>query len=165
MSNVNRFLSLLTANGSDAVFHREGGGTPCPCLSPEGYRSPQWHKDHPLEPVCNEAGQLAVVSQFGVKAFIQPAQSAAVRRLTSEYVDALFGEVRSDDHLGIFPLEWGSYTLDFEDWSQAGEDFILYDGKRYLVVNSNKIPDPSGGGSHHWEVGLRLIKAERPVVP
>lgn len=165
MSNVPDFIAETERNGSNATYHREGGGTVCPCRSPEGYRSPAWHKAHPAEPVCNETGMLAVVTEFAVKGFVQPAQSAAVRRLTSEYVAALFGEVRSDDHLGIFPLAWKGKTLDFEDWSQAGEDFVIYDGKRYLVVNGNKIPDPDGGKPHHWEVGLRLIKSERPVVP
>jgi len=166
MTNVPAFISLLSVDGSDAVFHREDGGADCPCLSPEGYRNPQWHKDHPGSPVCNEVGQLpGVVNAFAIKGFVQPAQSAAVRRLTTEYINAMFGEVRTDDHLGIFPLEWSGHTLDFEDWSQAGEDFVMYEGKRYLVVNANKKPDASGGGPHHWEVGLRLIKLERPVVP
>lgn len=162
MTNVPRFLALLDSDGSPAVFHREALGDPCPCLTPEGFRSPAWHIANPSAPFCNEAGRLVVATEFSVKAFIQPAQSAAVRRLTSEYVDALFGEVRSDDHLGIFPISWAGNALDFEDWSQTGSEFVVYDAKRYLVVNANKIPDPSGGGFHHWEVGLRLIKPGRP---
>lgn len=164
MSNVPAFLSLASEHGSDAVYHREEGGTTCPCVSPEGYRNPKWHIDHPASPVCNEAGKLnPTVTNAPVKAFIQPAQSAAVRRLTSEYVLDLFGEVQTDDHLGIFPLAWGSVTFNFHDWSQAGEDFVLFDSNRYLVVSANKIPDPADGAMHHWEVGLRLIKTERPV--
>jgi hypothetical protein len=165
MGNVTRFLNLLIVSGSDAVFHREEGGTPCPCQTPEGYRSPKWHIDHPLAEVCNEAGILpGTVTNIGVKAFVHPAQSAAVRRLTSEYINAMFGEVQGDDHIGIFPITWSGTTLDFLNWSQAGEDFVMYDSRRYLVVNANKIPDPADGNeNHHWEVGLRLMKTARPV--
>ena len=164
MSNVPRFISLLSVHGSPAVFHREQGGTVCPCVSPEGYRSPQWHHANPAAPVCNEQGLLSpVVTNASVRAFVQPAQSAAVRRLTTEYVAELFGEIQSDDHLGIFPIEWSGQLLDFENWDQTGEDYIVYDGHRYLVVNANKIPDPADGNpDHHWEVGLRLMKTERP---
>ena len=261
MSNLADWLAVLRRNGSNVTFHREAEGTVCPCVSPEGYRQPEYHNsvapdvaegadgvpfgfytykvlfakgitpfgsdavsdeilaankqvsltNIPIGPsdiehryvyrrlrppgetiyrlieiinnntataindndpnpangqpltaqVCNEAGEIPVVTEFATKGFVQPAQSAAVRRLTTEYVSALFGEVRSDDHLGIFPLSWSGQALDFEDWSQAGEDFVIYDGHRYLVVNANKIPDPDGGEPHHWEVGLRRIKLGR----
>src|SRR6266498_5426663 len=116
MNNVARFEALLAVDGSIAIFHREEGGTFCPCRTPEGYRDPIWHKENPLAPVCNEVGLLpGLVTSVAVKAFIQPAQSAAVRRLTTEYVNAMFGEIQGDDHLGIFPLEWGGVTLDFDN--------------------------------------------------
>lgn len=164
MSNVQRFLTLLAANGQTATFHREMGGTACPCRTPEGYRSPAWHEDNPLEPVCNEEGFLSpTVQEVAVRAFIQPIQSSHATRLSDEAMVMMFGEVQTDDHLGIFPLVWNSTALDFYDWGNAGEDFILFDGRRFTVVNVNKIPDPSGGGFHHWEVALRLMRTERPA--
>lgn len=162
MSNVPRFLNLLSERASDATYHREAGAVPCPCRTPLGYRNPKWHVDNPTEPVCNEQGLLnAVVVEFPVKAFVQPVQAGAVRRLTGEYVAQMFGDIQMDDHLGMFPLSWGGNSLDFHGWSQAGEDYILYDGRRFLVVSANKIPDPADGQPHHWEVGLRLVKTAR----
>lgn len=165
MSNVARFVNLVTANGSDAIYHREGAGTiDCPCKTPEGYRDLKWHRDNPTEPMCNEQGELqAAVTELGIKGFIQPVQSGATRRLTSDYATQLFGEVEADDHVGIFPLSWAGTPLDFRDWSAAGEDYILYDSRRFIVRNSNMIPDPAGGGNHHWEVGLRLVRTDRNV--
>lgn len=168
----------MTANGQDCVYHRESGGIPCPCLSPEGFRSLKWHQQHPPgapnlalagppwngvnPPLCNELGQQSsVIVDMPVKAFIQPVQSGATRRLTTEYVIELFGQLQTDDHLGIFSIDFGGLTYNFYDWSQGAEDYIAYDGRRFIVVNANKIPDPVGGLPHHWEVGLRLIKTER----
>lgn len=164
MSNVNAFERLVNERGSSAVYHREDGGTPCPCLTPEGYRDLKWHRDHPLAPVCNERGMLpGAIVDLSVRAFVQPVQSGATRRLTSEYIEAMFGDVRTDDHVGIFPLSVSGVSLDFEEWSEAGEDYVVYRGRRFLVVNSNLIPDPADGEPHHWEVGLRLMTNERPT--
>lgn len=113
-----------------------------------------------IDPViCNEAGLIPVSPiDLQVKAFVQPIQSTRATRLNNEILTQLFGEVQADDHLGIFPCSWKNAALNFRDWSQSGDEFIEYDGQRFLVVNSNKIPDPSDGNpNHHWEVGLRLI--------
>jgi hypothetical protein len=164
MPNVEQFLAIVTAHGQACTFHREEGGTNCPCRTPEGVRSPRWHALNPTEPVCNEQGKLnPTITNLAVKAFIQPIQSTRATRLQSEILINMFGEVEADDHLGIFPLSWSSTPLDFRDWSTAGEDYILFDGRRFNVVNANKIPDPSGGAFHHWEVAMRLIKTARPV--
>lgn len=112
--------------------------------------------------VCNEQGQIAqVVTEFTVKAAVQPA-IARSRTRAAERVDELLGEVERDDHIGIFPVNWQGNVLDFRDWSPAGEDYILYNGRRYLAVASDKVPDVDGDPDHHWEVGLRLVKTERP---
>ncbi len=160
MSLVTQFNALLNSKGSNAIYHRESAGQDCPCLSPEGYRTPRWHLDNPLEPVCNEEGKINVVTtSVTVKAFVQPIATARSVRMATEYIYALFGEVRADDHFGIFPLVWSNVSLDFDDWSQSGRDYIEYDNHRYIVVSSNRIPDPSDGGPHHYEVGLRRIDA------
>lgn len=120
-----------------------------------------------IEPViCNESGLIPVAPvDISVKAFVQPIQSTRATRLNDEILTQLFGEVQADDHLGIFPYQWGATVLNFRNWSQSGDEFVEYDGQRFLVVNTNKIPDPSDGNpNHHWEVGLRLISSEPIVV-
>lgn len=163
MTTVARFNALVERNGSDAVYHRELGGVACPCRTPEGYRDLKYHRDNPAAPMCNENGFLpATIVNATVKGFVQPVQAGAVRRMTTEYVKQLFGEIEMDDHLGIFPLAYGGVAMDFYDWPQGGADYVQYDGRRFMVVSANKIPDPDGGMPHHWEIGLRLMKTERP---
>lgn len=166
MSTVPQFISLLTAHASDAIFHREDVTTMCPCVTPEGFRDPIWHLQHPSEPDCNEAGMLLDPSEAtnkAVKAFVHPVQSSAVRRLTSEQLVGMFGEIQADDHVGIFPVEWDSTLLNFYDWGNSGEDWIKYNDRFYQVVSVNLIPDPDDGSPwHHWEVGLRLISDRHP---
>jgi len=91
-----------------------------------------------------------------VKAFIQPIQSTRATRLATERLVELFGEIQTDDHLGIFPIVWNSVALNFYDWGQAGEDYVQYDGRKFQVVNANKMPHPEGMSDGHWEVALRL---------
>lgn len=153
------FQALLNTMGSDVTFHREDGGFACSCLSPEGFRSPAWHKAHPYEPVCNEEGTLPVLTEFVVKASVQPIRSST-RRAVERAVE-LFGEVQQDDHLGIFPVEWNGKAVDFFGWSDSGSDYILYDGRRFFAVAYDKLPDVDGNPSHHWEVGLRLVSGDR----
>lgn len=171
------FNSILINHGSDVVYHREGSGTVCPCRTFEGFRDPSWHVVNlpgtpnvalagppwggVNPPVCNEEGfQSVIVIEFAVKAAVQPASSGQ-RRLAAERASELLGDIERDDHLGIFPIEWNGNVLDFTRWSDAGEDFIQYDGRRFLVVAADKIPDVNGNPNHHYEVGLRLIKDER----
>lgn len=112
-------------------------------------------------PVCNEQGILPVIVEFMVKASVQPAFSGLSRH--AQRSNQLLGEVMRDDKLGIFPCVWGGRTIDFDDWSDAGEDFIRYDGQRYVVVSADKVPDIDGSPDHHWECGLRLVKDGRPT--
>lgn len=96
-----------------------------------------------------------------VKGFVQPIQSTRATRLSTEYLQEVFGHIEADDHLGIFPVVWSGQRLEFSDWSQHGDDFIEYDGQRYFVINANMIPDPGDGNpEHHWELGLRVIRSD-----
>jgi hypothetical protein len=160
LSTVNQFNQLLNSHGSAVVYHRENSSTvDCPCLTPEGFRDPEWHLAHPTEPVCNAEGKIPIITQYGIKGFVQPAQSTRATRLSDEYMQQLFGQVQADDHIGIFPIEWDGNTLDFSDWSQHGDEWVQYDSKKFFIVNSNKLPDPSDGNpNHHYEVGLRIIR-------
>lgn len=166
---VDDFLNLLSGHASDVVFHRvlEAGEIPCPCRTPEGYRDPEWHAAHPLEPMCNERGLLPGPGgeiNLLIKAFVQPIQSTRATRLSTEYIEAAFGTVEADDHLGIFPESWGGVSLDFYSWSESGDEYITYNGRKFRVVNANLIPDPANGNPrHHWEAGLRLLSSE-PLV-
>jgi hypothetical protein len=102
------------------------------------------------------------VNEFSTKGFVQPIQSTRATRLNTERIQELVGEIQADDHLAILPVLWGGKRLDFVGWSDAGEDYILYNGRRFTVVNVNTIPDPSDGfPEHHHELGLRLIREER----
>lgn len=157
---VARFATMLEQMGSEVIFHREAATVPCPCRTPEGFRDPSWHRSHGAQ-VCNEQGFLDEATEFTVKASIQPAFSGLFRQ--GQRANDLLGEVRRDDKIGIFPCSWSGNVLDFDDWSDAGEDFIIYDGKRYMVVASDKLPDVDGDPAHHFEVGLRLIKTLRPA--
>jgi hypothetical protein len=95
---------------------------------------------------------------ISVKAFVQPIQSTRATRLSEEYLQQMFGTIQGDDHLGIFPYTWSGQLLNFNDWPQTGSSYVVYDGRKYLVVNANLIPDPDDGNPHHhWETGLRLI--------
>jgi hypothetical protein len=156
-ATVPRFLAVLTKMGSDVLVHSESGATPCPCRTPEGFRDLEWHAANPLAPMCNENGILSVKTEFYVKAAVQPV-SAMRGRLAPERLESLFlGEVQTDDHLGIFPITWGGNSPNFHDWGTSGDDFIIYDGRRYVVVASDKMPDVDGDPNHHWELGLRLV--------
>lgn len=166
MSQVARFLARLSVSGQSVIYHRESGGTPCPCRK-RGYRDPVWHDANPSAPVCNEEGFLdPVVIEVTVRAFVQPVQSRGIQRQSTEIpIELWLGEIQADDHIGIFPIEWAGTALNFRDWDMAGSDYVLVDGRRYVSVNSNKIPDPSDGDVyHHWEVGLRLMTTSRVAV-
>jgi len=163
MSTVDQFIGLCNTHGSDVKYHRDDSATPCPCLTPEGFRDPVWHLQNPAAPECNAAGMLpsSGVSDFMVKGFFHPVQAGAVRRLTTEQISEIFGEVEADDHLGILPVTWADHTLNFFDWGLATEDWVEYVGRKFTAVSVNLIPDPADGNPwHHWEVGFRLIKGQ-----
>jgi hypothetical protein len=163
LTTVPQFLSLLMTNGSDVRFRRSESMVPCPCRTPEGFRDPVWHLENPSAPVCDANGMLpdaGTTTDIIVKAFMQPIQSTRATRLSTEQLLQMFGEIQADDHLGIFPYEWSSVTLSFRNWGRAGEDFVEYNGQRFICINANLIPDPSDGNpAHHWEGGFRLIGA------
>lgn len=161
MGTVGAFEALLTVHGSDVIYHRDDASTPCPCLTPEGFRDPEWHDAHPTAPVCNERGFLPgpTSADFPIKAMVQPLISRSTgRKIPTEYLEQLYGTIQEDDMFGLFPTAWNGVQLDFNDWSQAGEDYIVYNSQKYLCINGKLVPDPADGNPrHHWECGLRLI--------
>jgi hypothetical protein len=162
-ATTDQFVALLETMGSDVVYHRELPGDICPCRTPEGFRDPAWHKANPTAPVCNEQGYLTVAEEFFVKAAIQPATGQQRARAAERIDNLLYGEIREDDHYGVFPVRYGGHTLDFSSFSDSGEDYVIYDDRRFVVVAADKLADVDGDPDHHWEVGLRLVKTERPA--
>lgn len=159
-ATIPQLVNMLTQMGSNVTFHREDGGSACPCRTDEGFRDPAFHRAYPGYPICNEQGFLAIITEFTVKASVQPANWGY--RRANQRVNDIFGEIQKDDKLGIFPCNWSGHVVDFRNWSDAGEDYILYDGQRYICVAADKVPDIDGDPAHHWEVGLRLLKSDRP---
>lgn len=161
---IAKLNELLEEHGSDVIYHHETGGAPCPCRTREGNRDPEYHVNFPEDPVCNELGMLApVIDQFTVKATMQPVSAGGVRRSrSSERAAGLFpGEVMHDDHIGIFPVVWNGHVLDFHSFGDTGEDYVIYDTKRFIVIAADKLPDLDGDPNHHWELGLRLVRDVR----
>lgn len=159
-ATIPQFFDMLTRMGTDVLYHREDGGTECPCRTFEGFRDPQWHVDNPDAPVCNEQGFLTDPIEFTVKASIQPFRRRG--NIPAQRADANLQDVRQDDKFGIFPVTWNGHTLDFSGFSEAGEDYIIYDNCRYVPVSADKLPDIDGDPDHHWEISLRLVKTARP---
>lgn len=161
MGTKEDFVGLLSVHGQSVRYHRADSQIPCPCLTPEGFRDPEWHDAHPAEPVCDENGMLpdpAHTTDITVRAFVQPSQSTRATRLAPEYLTEMFGEIQEGDHIGIFPESWSGTPLEFYDWGQSGEDWLLFNGRYYMVVAANLLPAPdTGDPRHHWEIGLRLI--------
>lgn len=158
------FVRQCLLHGADFVFHREDGGTNCPCLTPQGFRDPIWHQDNPFEDLCNEMGKLnAVVTDLTGKGFVQPISSSRGTRLSADRVLDVFGEVQADDHIGILPVYWRGTRLQFEEWSDSGAHWVGYNGRRFTNVNANLIPGPEGEIENHWEIQLRLITKERAL--
>lgn len=151
--------NLFTRKGADVLVHRERHSVPCPCLTQEEFRDPIWHKDHPLEPVCNDRGFLADSIERIVKGFVQP--TFAMRRIGNQVIEEAFGEVQIDDHIGMFPMIWNNAAVDFENFSQAGDEWIEYNNLRFMVVGWTRIPDPANPNNYdHWELALRRINRD-----
>lgn len=154
-------VAIFQSNGSSVRYFRVDSQIPCPCRTPEGYRDLDWHLQHPTATMCDPNGMLpdpANTIDKMIKAFVQPVTSARGAKLPAEVLPQLFGgDLQADDHIGIFPEAWDGAELNFFEWGRSGEDFVEYGGRRFTIVNSNLIPDPSGDPRGHWECGLRLI--------
>lgn len=151
--------TLIKRKGAIVLFHREGDTTPCPCRTSEGYRDPTYHKANPSVPECNDAGCLIDPIEFNIKGFVIPASLGSRRGMQT--ITQLFGQIQTDDHVGIFPMSYGNTQLNFSDWSPAGEEYIEYLGMRFIVVAWIIVPDPGNTSiPHHWEVGLRRINKD-----
>jgi len=156
------FIGLLHNHGSDATYHRSDSVILCPCNTPEGFRDPEWHDANPTAEVCDERGFLHdpnATVEIMVKAFVQPSQTTRATRMAPEYLIQMFGEIQEGDHIGIFPCVWEGAQLNFYEWSQNGDDWVLYNSRYYMVVAANLFAEPDTGYPRgHWEIGLRLAE-------
>lgn len=160
MSNTK---DIFTRKGAWTTYHREGHTTLCPCVTPEGFRDPIWHKAHPEAPECNARGYLPDPIEYQVKAFVQPVYGARRLSQVSQNLLQAFGEFETDDHIGLFPTSWAGLPLDFENWSDAGDEWVEFNGLRFIVISWIQIPDPHDSSNvHHWEVSLRRINKNQP---
>lgn len=153
--------NLFQRKGAITTYHREKYTTLCPCVTPEGFRDPIWHKNNPTAPVCNERGYLSDPIEFQIRAFVQPIYGS--RRLSAINQNLLqtFGEIEIDDHLAIVPTEWNGVPLTFDNWSDAGDEWIGYNDKRFIVISWIEIPDPHNSQNiHHFELSLRRINTD-----
>jgi hypothetical protein len=154
-------LAIMETNGSPVVYHRNQSLIPCPCRTPQGFRDPRWHVENPAQPVCDANAMLPDPGQdanFTVKGFVQPVASTRGIRLAEEIGVFPVGEIQTDDHIGLLPTEYAGNVLEFSDWGAATEDYLVYNGRKYTVVNANLMPDAlTGHVRGHWELALRLI--------
>lgn len=151
--------TLFANKGALVTIHREGHTTVCPCLTPEGFRDPIWHLNNPDAPVCNDRGYLPAPIETTIKGFVQP--TFAMRRIGNQVIEEAFGEIQIDDHIGIFPMVWNNVPVDFENWSQAGDEWVGFNDMEFIVVGWTRIPDPANAQNyHHWECALRRINRD-----
>lgn len=154
------FVDLVNVRGVDTHYHKDDSTLVCPCRTREGFRDPVYHIEHPEAPVCNPNGFLPEINKIvdmTVKAFVQPARTG---RFANRFLE-IFGELRTDDHLGIFPVSWSGKRLDFDSFDDSGADYVEYNNLRFITVGSVLIPDPTSNAiMHHWELALRSISKE-----
>lgn len=114
-------------------------------------------------PECNDDAIIPVIFERKVKGFVQPA-FISTRSRSNQILIEQFGEMQADDHIGVFPLQYENYQLDFTDWSDAGSDWIEFNGLRFIAVAWNLLPAPDDASvNHHWEVALRRINNDRTI--
>lgn len=152
---MNTFLNLINRRGVNVTYHKETDSLPCPCRTPEGYRDPEWHLNNPSSPECNNNGYLFNSVEFITRAIIIPASSGG--RKARDLVQ-VFGEIKTDDQIGAFPLSSGSNKLDFNSFTMTGADYVVYHGHQFIVLGATLIPDPHDPSViHHQECAMRRM--------
>lgn len=151
---------IIATRGSMVTVHVEQNASVCPCRTPEGFRDPIWHKTNPLAPQCNAEAYIQSAIEYNLMALVMPASS----RGSINYLTQLFGEIKTNDHVGVFPvLINGEVNVDYSQWDRSGSNYILYNGLKFFVAGWNLLPNPYNTKvMDHWELGLRLMN---PLVP
>lgn len=144
--NVGTITPDMTEFVDGSIFYRSGSMVP-------------YNQVDVLE--CNDDAMIPIVDERRVKGFVQPAFISTRSRSDQILLEA-FGEMQADDHIGVFPLTYDEYALDFSDWSDAGSDWLEWNGLRFIAVTANLLPAPDNANvNHHWEVALRRINQDK----
>ncbi|WFD12462.1 hypothetical protein [Tepidibacter hydrothermalis] len=120
--NINRY-------GQSTILHKASKGQRCPCFNQNtGYCNPQWHRDNPKAPECDEEGYIdAGFEDIEVKAFILP-KSDLDRKVINEAVLSQIGILDKDDYMYI-----GKTDIDILNLSNT--DYLIYENKRWQILS------------------------------
>ncbi|QEK12722.1 hypothetical protein FQB35_10480 [Crassaminicella thermophila] len=115
--------------GQTAILHKFINGIRCPCYDEDtGYCDPQWHRDHPEAPECNDEGYLQGINeQIILKAFIFPANDLN-KSTVDEVVLASLGQLSKDDYIYVGKSDVSIFNL-------KDTDYLEYDNKRWRIKN------------------------------
>lgn len=103
-----------------------------------------------------------ILEDRDIKGFVQPA-FISTRSRSNQLLMESFGEIQADDHIGIFPIMYNNFEIDFSDWSNSGTDWIEFNGMRFIAVAWNQLPAPDNTSvNHHWEIALRRVNEDEP---
>ncbi|WP_432400955.1 hypothetical protein [Wukongibacter sp. M2B1] len=139
MANYKKiFDKKIDKYGQSAILHKYIPGTRCTCYDEStGYCDPQWHRDNPTEPECNEEGYLdGSTEQTPLKAFIFPS-SDLNRKLVDEVVLSSIGKIDKDDYIYVGKSDVDIFNLDIDI------DYLEHNNKKWQIINpdSYKIGD------------------------
>ncbi|QZY56705.1 hypothetical protein [Crassaminicella profunda] len=143
------FDKKVNKYGQSAILHKYTPGERCPCYDKDtGYCDPQWHRDHPNAPACNEEGYLEGTSeQVNLKAFIFPVDNLN-KATVDEVVLASLGQLSKDDYIYV-----GKSDVDIFNLNDT--DYLEYDNRRWKI----KSPDnyKIGDGNIAFVTKLELL--------
>lgn len=138
---MNKYKDLFdkTVNkyGQTAILHKYSPGNRCPCYDEStGYGDPQWHRDNPEAPQCNDEGYLdGTNEQTSLKAFVFPVDDLN-KSTVDEVVLASLGQLSKDDYIYVGKSDVDIFNL-------KDTDYLVFDNKRWKIKNpdSYKIGD------------------------
>lgn len=119
-----KIAKQIEKRGNTLTARIESGGDTCPCREPRtGYSNPQYHRDNPTAPICNEAGLInAVVEDITFKGFVLPVDEEHERKFSA------LGAIQKDDQTLFYS---GGVNLE-------GATFVQYAGRHYDVRNGDE---------------------------
>lgn len=115
--------------GQSAILHTYSPGERCPCYDEStGYGDPEWHRQNPLEPDCDDECYInRGEKDIPLKAFIFPASSITQKGL-EEIILTAIGQVQRDDYVYV-----GKSDVDIFNLSE--KDYLVYKNKRWKIKN------------------------------
>ncbi len=131
MSYQSRFTKIINKYGQDVILYRHTDGERCPGYDEStGYCDPQYHRDNPDEPQCNEDSYINTsATQTPYKAFIQPLRALSKRE--PELYNTLIGKAKDDDYVYMGPS-----SIDIRNLLET--DYLVYDGREFIITNPDE---------------------------